>query len=191
MKPYPLTKKEFDVVKTHTDYGHQILTTIEQTMGYDLREFIKVTKEIVLHHHENFDGTGYPYGLQGKDIPLSARICALADTYDALTSDRRYRKSFSQKEARDIILHKQNYRYDPDILNIFRRYNEEFMKISSVFRKNAQTYSHKRIRIQCAWCKSLFVFGKWLPCNEVLYATHVMCPKCHKRLRKKINNINY
>ncbi|MDH5174504.1 MAG: HD domain-containing protein [candidate division WOR-3 bacterium] len=191
MKPYSLTKKEFDIVKTHTHYGHQMLSTIEQSMGYDLQEFIKVTKEIALHHHENYDGTGYPCGLKGKDIPLSARICALADIYDALTSDRRYRKSFSQKAARDIILHKQNYRYDPDILRIFRRYNKEFMEISSVFRKNAQTYSHKRMRVQCAWCKSLLAFGKWLPCNEVLYATHVMCPKCHKKLRQKINNINY
>lgn len=191
MKPYSLTKREFEILKTHTHYGYEMLSAIEQSAGRDLHEFFKITKEIVLYHHENYDGTGYPYGLKGKDIPLSARICALADAYDALTSYRRYRKAFSYKKICNIILHKQNYKYDPDILKIFRQYNKEFKEISCVFRKNAETYSHKRIRIQCAWCKSLFVFDKWLPYNKILYGSHVMCPECHKKLQRKISNVNF
>ncbi|MFB0526978.1 MAG: HD domain-containing phosphohydrolase [bacterium] len=191
MKPYSLTKKEFEILKTHTNYGYEMLSAIEQGVGGDLHEFFKITKEITLYHHENYDGTGYPYGLRGKDIPLSARICALADAYDALTSHRRYRKAFSHKEIRDIILFKQKYKYDPDILKGFRHYDKEFKEISYVFRENAETYSHKKIRIQCAWCKSLFVFDKWLPYNEILYGSHVMCPDCHKKLQRKIINVNY
>ncbi|MBA7510320.1 hypothetical protein ES705_02303 [subsurface metagenome] len=191
MKPYSLTKKEFEILKTHTHYGYEMLSAIEQGVEHDLHEFFKITREIALYHHENYDGTGYPYGLKGKDIPLSARICALADAYDALMSYRRYRGAFSHKKIRDIILHKQNHKYDPDILKIFRQYNKEFKEISSIFRKNAETYSHKRIRIQCAWCKSLFIFDKWLPYNEILYGSHVMCPKCHKKLQKKISNVSY
>lgn len=191
MKAYSLTKREFEILKTHTHFGYEMLSAIEQGVGRDLQEFFKIAKEIILYHHENYNGTGYPYGLKGEDIPLSARICALADAYDALASSRRYRKAFSHDRICDIILHKQNYKYDPDILNIFRRYNKEFKDISCVFRKNAETYYHKRTRIQCAWCKSLFVFDKWLPYDEVLYGSHVMCPECYKKIQRKISNINY
>ena len=190
MKPYSLTKKEFEIVKTHTHYGYEMLSTIEQDMGPELHRFFKTAKEIALYHHENYDGSGYPYGLKGKDIPLSARICALADSYDALSSHRRYRKAFSHKEIRDIILHKENHRYDTDILKIFGRCNTEFKEISRVLRKNVEIYPHKRIRIQCAWCKSLFVFDKWLPYDEILYGSHVICPQCHKKLQK-ISNVDY
>jgi len=182
-----LTKQEFEIVKTHTHYGYEMLSAIEQSAERGLENFFKIAKEIVLYHHENYDGTGYPYGLKGKDIPLSARICALADSYDALASDRAYRKALSHKKIHDIILYEQFHKYDPDILEIFRQYNREFKEIYDVFRENVETYPDKRVRKQCAWCKSLFLFNRWLAYNEILYGSHIMCPKCYQKLQKVVN----
>jgi len=191
MKPYSLTKREFEIVKTHTHYGYGMLSAIEQGAGEDLQDFLLVAKEIALYHHENYDGTGYPYGLKGDDIPLSARVCALADSYEALSSDRRYRRAFSHGRILDIILHEEKTKYDPDILQIFRQFKEEFKEISSVIRRNREAFSQKRIRIQCAWCNSVFVSNKWLPYDEVVYGSHVICPECHKKLQRKISSGDY
>lgn len=181
-----LTKQEFEIVKTHTHYGYEMLSAIEQSAERGLENFFKIAKEIVLYHHENYDGTGYPYRLKGKDIPLSARICALADSYDALASDRAYRKALSHKKIHDIILYEQFHKYDPDILEIFRQYNREFKEICDVFRENVETYPDKGVRKQCAWCKSLFLFNRWLAYNEILYGSHIMCPKCYQKLQKSV-----
>lgn len=162
-----------------------MLSAIEQSAGGDLQDFFKIAKDIALYHHENYDGTGYPYSLRGKDIPLSARICSLADSYSALASDRPFRKALSHKEICEIILYKQSRKYDPAILGIFRQYNKEFREIYEVFRKNAKTYPDRKIKKQCAWCKSLFLFNKWLPYNELVYGSHVMCPKCYKKHRRE------
>jgi len=185
MKPHSLTKQELEILKTHTHYGYEMLSAIEQSAGCDLHDFFKIAKDIALYHHENYDGTGYPCSLRGKDIPLSSRICALADSYSALASDRPFRKALPHKEICKIILYEQSGRYDPDILRIFRQYNKEFREIYEVFRKNVKTYPDRKIRKQCAWCKSLFLFNKWLPYNELIYGSHIICPKCHKKLRRK------
>lgn len=185
-KPGFLTKQELEIVKTHTHYGYEMLSAIEQSAERDLQDFFKIAKEIVLYHHEHYDGTGYPYGLKGKDIPLSARICALADSYAALASDRPYRKAFSHEKVQNIILYEESGKYDSEILEIFKRYNKEFKEISNVFRKNIEIYPDKKTKKQCAWCKSLFLFNKWLAYNEILYATHIICPKCQKKLQKTL-----
>jgi len=181
-----LTKQEFEIVKTHTHYGYEMVSIIEQGAGWGLQNFLKIAKEIVLYHHENYDGTGYPYGLKGEDIPFSARICALADSYASLASERPYRRAYSHKKIEDIILHKEFGRYDPKILEIFRRHNREFEEICNVFRRDMETYPDRRIRKQCAWCKSLFLFNKWLAYDEILYGSHIMCPKCYKKVQKSI-----
>lgn len=190
MKPSSLTQKEFEVVKTHTHYGYEILAMIEQGAKLELGNFFKIGKEMALFHHENYDGTGYPYGLKAKDIPLSARICALADSYSALASNRPFRKALSHERICELILQGRFRKYDPDILKVFRQSNREFRQIYEVFKKNAETYPDKKIRKQCAWCKSLFLFNKWLPYNEFVYGSHALCPKCAKRLQKSVTGIS-
>jgi HD-GYP domain-containing protein (c-di-GMP phosphodiesterase class II) len=150
-----------------------------------LQGFLKVAKEIALLHHENYDGTGYPNGFKKDEIPLSARICALADSYDALSSDRPYREALSHKKICDIILKKQSYKYDPEILKVFSEHNKVFKEIREVYKKSAK-FNPCNLKKQCAWCKSLFIFDKWLPYNEtILEASHGVCPECMKILKSE------
>ena len=103
LKPGKLTDEEFDVIKSHTHMGGEVLRQTETFLsGY--KNVLHYAVQIAESHHEKFDGTGYPYGLKGNEIPLSACICALADVYDALTSERPYKKAFTHEEASDIIL---------------------------------------------------------------------------------------
>jgi HD-GYP domain-containing protein (c-di-GMP phosphodiesterase class II) len=93
------------------------------------QSFLTLGKEIAYYHHERWDGKGYPEGLRGKDIPLSARIVALADVYDALTSDRPYRKAMSHAEARQIIVEGRGTQFDPDLVDAFLANEEVFDRI--------------------------------------------------------------
>lgn len=108
-KPDKLDEEEYEIVKKHVLYGVKILEDIKQ-----LEPVIK----IVELHHERFDGSGYPFGLVGDEIPISARILAVTDTYDSLTSDRSYRKGLSHEVAINI-LKETSAKYDPNVLNIF------------------------------------------------------------------------
>ena len=102
LNPGRLTDEEFDIMKTHTTIGAETLdAAIHQYSGVD---FLLMARDIALTHHERYDGTGYPRGLAGEDIPLCGRIVSVADVYDALRSKRVYKESFSQHIARDIIL---------------------------------------------------------------------------------------
>ena len=109
-KPGTLTKEEYEDVKTHPVKGAKLVETIKQ--------FDKIRMGI-LHHHEKYNGTGYPSGLKGIEIPLFARIIAVADVYDAITSDRPYRKAFSKEKAYEIMLEGRNKLFDPEILDVF------------------------------------------------------------------------
>jgi putative nucleotidyltransferase with HDIG domain len=109
-KPGRLTTKELAVMKTHAAVGADILSAID---------FPYPVVPIVRHHHENWDGTGYPDGLCGTDIPIGARILAVVDCYDALTSDRPYRKSLSRDEAVAILLERRGTMYDPLVVDAF------------------------------------------------------------------------
>jgi response regulator RpfG family c-di-GMP phosphodiesterase len=185
-KPTALTSEEFDVVKTHTHYGYGVLSEIEQSVGGSSKKFLEIAKGIALYHHENYNGTGYPNGLKGEEIPLPARICALADVYDALSTDRPYRDALSHKKICDIILNEEKYKYDPEILEIFRSYNEVFEEICLTYKQCTRLYPSK-IRKQCAWCKSLFLFNKWLPYSETINeASHGVCPECVTHLKKPV-----
>jgi HD-GYP domain-containing protein (c-di-GMP phosphodiesterase class II) len=119
-----LTVDEYDEMKKHTIYGAEILD--------DDDEF-SFAKNIALYHHERFDGTGYPYGLAGEEIPIEARIVALADVYDSLRSKRTYKPALSHEEAYKIIVEgdikTQPTHFDPDILEIFKKYHQEFKNI--------------------------------------------------------------
>ena len=104
-------------MKTHTIIGGK---TLGQALAqYPEAQFLEVARNIAFWHHERFDGSGYPHGLAGEDIPLCARIVALADVYDALTSKRPYKKAYPHETAREIILEKRNRHFDPDIVDAF------------------------------------------------------------------------
>lgn len=105
-----LTIEEFEVIKKHPVYGHDFLTTSE-----DLKELAKY----VLHHHERWDGKGYPMGLSGEDIPLISRIIAVADAYDAMRSDRPYRKGLPIDVIRNEIIEHSGMQFDPEIAKLF------------------------------------------------------------------------
>jgi putative nucleotidyltransferase with HDIG domain len=115
-KPGPLTADEYDQVKQHAVIGADFLSAVP---------FPGPLALIVRHHHENWDGSGYPDGLCGDAIPLGARVLAIVDCYDALTSDRPYRRSLSHDRAMAMILERRGTIYEPDIADAFLRIVEE------------------------------------------------------------------
>ena len=117
LKPGRLTEEEFRIMTTHVDSGAAI---IENSMrGVESDEYVHIAKEIAQYHHERWDGTGYGAGLRGEEIPLSARIVALADCFDALSSERCYKKAYSYSEALQIIQSETGTHFDPDVVEAF------------------------------------------------------------------------
>ncbi|MDR0821464.1 MAG: response regulator [Oscillospiraceae bacterium] len=123
-----LTKEEFDIIKTHPAHGAMIMDVFSEESGDD--HFLDVAHDIALRHHEKWNGTGYPDGLSGFNIPLSARIVAVADVYDALTSRRPYKEPFSHKKAVEIICDDSGIHFDPYLVTVFTRHAAEFETIS-------------------------------------------------------------
>ncbi len=129
LKPAKLDKDEFEIIKQHASLGGDAIKEAEaQIKG---KSFLTIGKEISYYHHEKWDGTGYPAGLSGKRIPLSARIVALADVYDALTTNRIYKKAYSHEKAKEIILNNRGTHFDPDIVDAFCELEEEFRAIAT------------------------------------------------------------
>jgi PAS domain S-box-containing protein len=125
LKPDRLSVEEFEAMKRHCFYGNSALSSADNvTEGFS---FLRMGQEITLYHHERWDGTGYPYGLAGLDIPLSARIVALADVYDALTSSRSYKTAFNHEQTRMLIVEESGHRFDPAIVNAFLRREQDFI----------------------------------------------------------------
>ncbi|TAL18095.1 HD domain-containing protein [bacterium] len=116
-KPGKLTPKEYEAIKIHTTLGGEALGAIENKLTE--RSFLTLGKEVAFNHHERWDGSGYPRGLAGEDIPLSARIVSVADVYDSVTSDRCYQKSMSHEEAIGIIAKGRGTAFDPRIADAF------------------------------------------------------------------------
>ncbi|MCA9054074.1 MAG: HD domain-containing protein, partial [Planctomycetaceae bacterium] len=114
-----LTPDEWDVMKTHTLIGARTLD--EVTAMHHNATYLAMARDIALTHHEHFDGGGYPHGLAGEDIPLCGRITAMADVYDALTSQRAYKQAFTHEEARLIIEQQRGRQFDPRIVDAFLR----------------------------------------------------------------------
>ncbi len=129
MKPGPLDPDEFEIMKTHTTLGREALVSVEKTLGIEIR-FLKMAKEIAYSHQEKWNGSGYPDGLSGDDIPISARLMALADVYDALICHRPYKKAIPHEEAIEIISQGHGTHFDPDIVEAFLEIHDDFKIIS-------------------------------------------------------------
>jgi len=130
LKPGKLTREEFDVMKQHTVLGGKTLAAIAK--AHPAERYLIIARDIAMTHHEQFDGSGYPHGLAGKDIPLSGRITALADVYDALTTQRVYKPKFSHEKARGIILEGKGTHFDPDMVQAFLNREDEFIRIANL-----------------------------------------------------------
>nr|WP_315464212.1 two-component system response regulator [uncultured Rhodoferax sp.] len=118
LKPGRLTAEEFEIMKRHTTLGYEAIEHAETEYGRPV-EFLRVAKEIALSHQEKWDGTGYPQGLAGEAIPLSARLMAIADVYDALISERVYKPAMSHEAALAVIVEGKGTHFDPDVADAF------------------------------------------------------------------------
>ncbi len=132
LKPGKLTAEEFEIMKTHTTLGRDAIARAEVDLGDEVA-FLSIAKEIAYCHQEKWNGTGYPQGLAGDAIPVSARLMALADVYDALISRRVYKAPMSHQQALEIIREGRGQHFDPDIVDAFLEIHEEFRAIAEHF----------------------------------------------------------
>lgn len=123
LKEGPLSPEEWEVMKKHTENGAKCLEKIYKYSGNN--ELLGMATDIARYHHENWDGTGYPHGLKGEEIPLAARITAIVDVYDALNHDRCYRKAYSNEESLEIMQSETGKRFDPDMMEIFNKIQKQ------------------------------------------------------------------
>ena len=128
-KPGKLSPDEFEAMKTHTTAGADIIRHAMDMVSQTDSGYLKEAMNLANFHHEKWDGTGYPRGLKGEEIPLSARIMAVADVFDALVSRRSYKEPFSFEEAMRIIQEDSGTRFDPAIVDAFCRAGEEVRRI--------------------------------------------------------------
>lgn len=128
LKPGKLNKEEFEEIKNHTTYGRDALAVAEKTLGR--HSFMGYAREIAYTHHEKWDGTGYPQGLKGNEIPISGRLMAIADVYDALISKRVYKPAFSHEKAVEIIKNDSGTHFDPTMAEAFLEIQDEFFTIA-------------------------------------------------------------
>jgi putative two-component system response regulator len=129
LKPGKLTPEEFEIMKRHADYGRIAIEKAEETLGMPI-ESLRIGKEIAYGHHEKWDGSGYPQGLKGCDIPLSARLMAVADVYDAVISRRCYKAPMSHGDAAEIIRTGAGKHFDPVVVAAFERLEARFRAIA-------------------------------------------------------------
>jgi len=126
-KKAKLTAEEYRIIKTHPKIGAEIIRAVH---------FLRDVVPVVLYHHERWDGKGYPSGLKEREIPLLARIVSIADAYQALISDRPYRKAFSKKEALEILKNEAGTHFDKDLVDVL---------INSESRQKRLPHAEKRV----------------------------------------------
>lgn len=129
LKPGRYLPEEFEIMKNHPTLGRDALVKAQETVGQTI-EFLEIAKEIVYSHHEKWDGTGYPQGLVGEQIPISARLMAIADVYDALVCRRVYKPGLTHSQATKIITDGRGKHFDPDVVDAFLASSAEFQFIA-------------------------------------------------------------
>ena len=131
LKPGKLTEEEWVLMRRHPVLGADTLREVDRQ--HPGNGFIRIGIDIAESHHEKWDGSGYPYGKREKEIPLVGRILALGDVYDALTSQRCYKKAFSHEKSRSIIEEGEGRHFDPDVVQAFREVETEFLRVRQAF----------------------------------------------------------
>ena len=134
LKPGKLSEDEFEIMKSHTTLGGSSLEIAADRLGTN--SFLNLAREIALTHHERWDGKGYPLGIKGDDIPISGRLMAVADVYDALISKRVYKEAFSHDKACRIITEWQGVNFDPRMVKAFFAIEDQFLEIAGEFQDN-------------------------------------------------------
>jgi len=132
LKPGRFEPHEFEIMKTHTTLGYDAIVHAEKSLGFDV-DFLSFAKTIALSHQEKWDGSGYPQGLAGDDIPIAARLMAVADVYDALISRRVYKEGMSHEKAVQIMIEGRGTHFDADMFDAFIEIQEEFRTIAQRF----------------------------------------------------------
>ena len=144
LKPGELTEDEFDIIKRHTLMGGNALKAIESQI--EGKSFLAMGKEIAYNHHEKWDGSGYPRGLKGEEIPLSARIIAVADVYDALTTKRFYKEAYSHEKAKSMIIRLKGQHFDPEIVNAFVAIEAQLNRVRKEKLREETAFTRQRVR---------------------------------------------
>ncbi|MCY1394362.1 Cyclic di-GMP phosphodiesterase response regulator RpfG [compost metagenome] len=137
LKPGRFTPEEFEIMKTHTTLGRDAIQRAEDQLGLSV-DFLRMAKEIAYSHQEKWDGSGYPQGLVGEEIPMSARLMAVADVYDALISRRVYKAGMPHDQAVQIIRQGRASHFDPDVCDVFLANAEQFHLIAERFADSDQ-----------------------------------------------------
>lgn len=130
LKPGKLTAEEFEEMKAHTLFGEEVIANLEHMAGHPT-SFLSCAKEIAGSHHEKYDGSGYPRGLKGEEIPLAGRIMAVADVYDAVISKRVYKNAMSHDEAMQIMIEGKGSHFDPVVIEAFFKVEPQFNRIAA------------------------------------------------------------
>lgn len=142
LKPGRLSPEELAIMRSHTTIGHAAIERAEIMLGHS-SPLLTIAKELVLSHQEKWDGSGYPQGLAGMAIPVSARILALADVYDALISSKVYKDGVSHGKAVEIILSERGKHFDPDIVDAFIEKQDVFQSIARLYADTEADMQHK------------------------------------------------
>jgi putative two-component system response regulator len=137
-KPGKLNPEEFEVMKLHAAYGRDTIMLVEEQLGGS-NSFLMFAREIAHSHQEKWDGSGYPERLRGDDIPVSARLMAVADVYDALISRRVYKPAFSHEQSLEIMRQGRGSHFDPDVLDAFFAIEAEFARIAQAYQDADET----------------------------------------------------
>ena len=127
LKDGKLTEEEYNEIKKHTVIGYETLRDAHSKFGTN--SFIEMGMVVALYHHERWDGKGYPYGIKGEDIPLAARIMAIADVYDALSTKRSYKPAFDKEKCEKIIIEEKGAMFDPDLVDAFVNIKDKFYEV--------------------------------------------------------------
>ena len=159
LKPGKLTAEEFEVMKTHTTLGRDAIAVAEKLIDTP-NTFLGYAREIAYSHQEKWDGSGYPAKLKGEAIPLSARLMAVADVYNALISRRVYKPPFPHDEAVSIIRQCKGSHFDPDMVDAFAEVAAEFKAISEVFADTQQEVEAKRASKRSKYAMGASAFAR-------------------------------
>ncbi|MEX2016265.1 MAG: HD domain-containing phosphohydrolase, partial [Candidatus Hydrogenedentales bacterium] len=148
LKPGKLTPHEFDIMKSHTLIGGNTLQAAEEETGKE--GFLAMGRDIAYFHHEKWDGSGYPYGLKEEAIPHAARIVAISDVYDALSSRRPYKEPFAHEKCMAILAEGRGQHFDPDVVDAFVAREKRVLDIRSQFQENGKLASIEQLAVMPA-----------------------------------------